>query len=396
MHKLAERDLCSGCAACSIVCPRCAIEMAPDVEGFRYPILNVSKCIDCGLCNRVCPSLHPDAERLPVSVFAAQAKDDGLRMESSSGGIFSLLARQVLANGGVVYGAAVRLTDGKVVHQSAETEYELFALRGSKYVQSDVGNVYIKAKEQVMSGRSVLFSGTPCQIAAFRRVLGCDRENLLCVEVICHGVPSPLAWEKFLENRLTEQNQGRDSARDEGPPIKRISFRRKNCGWKRYSLSLRFANDREYLKDLQHDTFLRGFLNELYNRPSCHRCSLRGLCSGADITLGDFWKVGQWIAGIDDDHGTSLVLINTERGKRAFDSVKGCCRFINSSFDVACRSNSPLVKSPHPHARRTKFFKLMHGGVDFDCSVDICLRLPLTMRIRAQVGRFLRKIGLRK
>lgn len=396
MHKLAERDLCSGCVACSIVCPRCAIEMVPDVDGFRYPMLNESKCVDCGLCHRVCPSLHPDAERSPVSVFAARAKDDGLRMESSSGGIFSLLARQVLAKSGIVYGAAVRLTDGNVVHQSAETEEELSALRGSKYVQSDVGGIYCEAKKQVVSGRPVLFSGTPCQIAAFRRVVGRDCENLLCVDVICHGVPSPSAWGKYLENRLSEQNQGRGSARAEGPPIRRISFRRKNCGWKRYSLSLRFANDREYLADVKADPFLRGFLNELYNRPSCHRCSLRGLRSGADITLGDFWKIEQWNAGFDDDRGTSLVLINSERGAVAFNSVKGCCRLISSSFDVACRSNSPLVKSPHPHARRTKFFKLMHGGVDFDRSVDICLRLPLTMRIRAQIGKVLRKIGLRK
>ena len=161
-------------------------------------------------------------------------------------------------------------------------------------------------------------------------------------------------------------------------------------------MSLRFANDMEYLADVKADPFLRGFLNELYNRPSCHRCLLRGLRSGADITLGDFWKIEQWNAGFDDDHGTSLVLINSERGAVAFNSVKGCCRLISSSFDVACRSNSPLVKSPHPHTRRTKFFKRMHGGVDFDRSVDICLRLPLTMRIRAQIGKVLRKIGLRK
>ena len=196
--KLAAHKLCSGCAACYAVCPRKAISMQPDEEGFAYPHIDESLCVHCGLCARACPSLNPQAPREPLAVYAAKAKDDGLRKESSSGGIFSLLARQIISDGGIVYGAAISGRDLSVVHCSAENEEELSWLRGSKYVQSDVGDTYGNVRTQLDAGRKVLFSGTPCQVAALRNFLARDYENLVCVEVICHAAPSPLAWKKFL------------------------------------------------------------------------------------------------------------------------------------------------------------------------------------------------------
>ena len=365
--------------------------MCPDVEGFLQPVVDVARCVQCGLCRKACPVLCPGDSRQPMSVFAAQAKDDGLRSESSSGGIFSLLARQTLAKGGIVYGAAVRLTDGKVVHQSAETEGELSALRGSKYVQSDVGDVYRQARRQVLAGRQVLFSGTPCQIAAFRRVVGRDYGNLLCVDVICHAVPSPLAWEKYLEKRLFVQNQGRDSARAEGPAFRRISFRRKNCGWKRYSLSLRFANDREYLEDLQHDTFLRGFLSELYNRRSCHQCLARGGRSGADLTIGDYWRVWERFPELDDDKGTSVVLVNTRKGATAFATLATEVDVKPSDFADVIRTNPALVRSAPAHPKREQFFRLLRAGKDFDGLVRKLLKRPLWRRCGSLAKRLIRK-----
>ena len=189
--------------------------MQPDEEGFAYPCVDESLCVNCGLCERVCPSLHPKAPREPISVYAAKAKDDVLRMESSSGGLFSLLARQIISDGGIVYGAAIRGTDLSVCHCSAENEEELSWLRGSKYVQSDVGDTYGNVRTQLDAGRKVLFSGTPCQVAALRNFLARDYEDLVCVEVICHATPSPLAWRKFLEKRAAASAKGRDSARPE-------------------------------------------------------------------------------------------------------------------------------------------------------------------------------------
>ena len=389
---LAPHNLCSGCSACYAACPRKAILMKPDVEGFAYPEVDAFQCVHCGLCERTCPSLHPKARREPLSVYAAKAKDDALRMESSSGGVFSLLARQIISDGGTVYGAAIRGADLSVFHCSAENEEELSWLRGSKYVQSDVGNTYGSVKRQLESGRKVLFSGTPCQVAALRNYLSSDYENLVCVEVICHAATSPLAWKKFLEKRAAASAKGHNSARPEAVIDRRISFRRKNCGWKRYSMSLRFANDKEYLLDLQADTFLRGFLAELYNRPSCHECSVRELRSGADITLGDYWNVHQRFPEMDDDTGTSVVLVNSERGSALINIVLPFCDVIESDYADVRRNNPAIYRSSPQHIKRGKFFKLILMGADFDMTVDRLLKRPFWRRMGSFAKRVVKKI----
>lgn len=226
--KLASQNSCSGCTACQSICPKSAISMVADGEGFLYPKVDESKCVQCGLCEKVCPSLNRDSPRMPLAVYAAKAKDDGLRLKSSSGGVFSLLARQVIARGGVVYGAGFDHADWHVMHKSAENEDELEDFRGSKYVQSDVQGIYAAVRGQLLAGCEVLFSGTPCQVAGLRHYLNAlktDVSKLLLVDVVCHAVPSPLAWRKYLDERLAKTGQG--------AIIRRIAFRHKNCGWKR-------------------------------------------------------------------------------------------------------------------------------------------------------------------
>lgn len=390
--KLAAHNLCSGCAACYAVCPCKAISMQPDEEGFAYPHIDESICVHCGLCERACPSLNPQAPREPLAVYAAKAKDDDLRKESSSGGIFSLLARQIISDGGIVYGAAISGRDLSVVHCSAENEEELSWLRGSKYVQSDVGDTYGCVRNQLDAGRKVLFSGTPCQVAALRNFLGRDYENLVCVEVICHATPSPMAWKKFLEKRAAASAKGRDSVRPEAIIARRISFRCKDCGWKRFSMSLRFANDMEYLLDLRADTFLRGFLAELYNRPSCHECSVRELRSGADVTLGDYWNVHQRFEEMDDDVGTSVVLVNTKKGVALLDWVAPLCDLVASDYADIRRTNPAVYRSANPHPKRALFFKYVRNRMDFDSLVINLLKRPLWRRVGSYVKRAVKKV----
>lgn len=389
--KLASKHHCSGCSACHDACPKNAIVMVADEEGFLYPRIDEAKCVRCGLCEKVCPSLNRDLPRTPLAVYAAKAKDDELRLKSSSGGVFSLLAQQVLARGGVVYGAGFDHADWHVMHKSAENENELGDLRGSKYVQSDVRGIYASVRSQLISDREVLFSGTPCQVAGLRRylnILKVDVSKLLLVDVVCHAVPSPLAWRKYLDERLAKTGPG--------AIIRRIAFRHKNCGWKRYSLSLCFADDKEYRCDLREDTFLRGFLSELYNRPSCHDCQCRELRSGSDLTIADYWSVHEKFPEMDDDCGTSLVLVNTDFGRSRLDAIGSQVSLVESDFSDAVRVNQSIVRSSGPHLSRTMFFKrLDKAGESFDCSVFKLLEPPIYKRVRAFCGRILRVLRLR-
>lgn len=387
MTELAARSLCSGCAACRAACPKGAISMKADAEGFLYPLIDETACVSCGKCRRVCPVLNRPQPREPQAVYAALAKDTALRLASSSGGLFSLLARPILARGGVVFGAAWDYTSHTVKIVSVRTEAELAALRGSKYVQADVGDAYEQTCAALQKDIPVLYSGTPCQIVALNRVLGKSYANLLTVEIICHAAPSPLAFQKYAAQR----------ERRAGSKISRIFSRSKNCSWKRYAMSLSFhAKGIAYLKPLTEDTFLRGFLAELYNRPSCHACSVRELRSGADITLADYWNVHRKFPVMDDDRGTSVVLVNTEKGAEAFAAIQPDCRVAVSDYADIRRTNPAVYRSSSPHPKRGRFFAQIPKTDDFDALVMRLCRPTLKARIRRFGGRILRKLGIRR
>lgn len=397
---LAQKHHCSGCSACHDACPRGAISMVSDAEGFLYPQVDTERCVNCGICAKVCPSLNRPDPRTPLAVYAAKAKDTELRLASSSGGVFSLLARQILAKGGKVFGAAFDKKDWSVEHIGVTDEEGLAELRGSKYVQSRTAGIYREVKSALGANIPVLFSGTPCQIAALRAYLNSPTPthyaNLFLVDVACHGVPSPAVWQKYLDWQCEAASAlGRGSAPAEGRNIRRISFRCKNCGWKRYSLSLRFANDKEYLRQFPEDPFMRAFLHELCNRPSCHDCQVRELRSGSDLTIADFWGIDRVMPDFDDDCGTSLVLANTEKGAALLNSITPDIELRQSTFNNALSGNSALVRSPTPHRNRAKFLEKCRAK-NFDKFVARMLLPPFMIRIRTLIGRILRKLGFCK
>lgn len=361
---------CCGCSACYAVCPKRAITMKPDAEGFLLPVIDKTLCVNCGQCQKVCPVLHPGQKRMPLAVYAAKAKDDELRMKSSSGGMFTLLAREILKQGGVVYGAGWEKPAWRVVHKSAENEEELDDLRGSKYVQSDMGDTFRQVKAQLDSGRQVLFSGCPCQVAGLRLFLQKPYNNLFCVDLICHGVPSPLVFDKCKNSIQADSVQGGE--------IKHIAFRQKNAfGWKRFSLSFAFANGCEHVQPLDQAPFLRGFHSELYNRLSCHQCPLRELRSGADITLADYWNVQQQFPVIDDDRGVSLVLVNSSTGLEWFHNCSAGCEAFPSTYQHARSVNPSLWRNVAPSSRRGKFFRRFRAHPErVQSIIYTCLRRP--------------------
>ena len=393
---LVAHNKCSGCTACYTACPHRAISMVPDAEGFLYPQIDKERCIQCGLCEKVCPSLHIGISRKPLAVYAVKAIDEELRKESSSGGVFTLLARKVFNNTGVVFGAAYDRNDWHVYHRYVEDESGLEELRGSKYVQSNLGESLKLVKDFLLKGRIVLFSGTPCQIAALNKYLEMSKKSLLdrliTVEVVCHAVPSPLVWAKYIEKRIIAVNKENES---EDIHIRRISSRCKHCGWKRFAMSLTFDNDMAYLACFDEDPFMRGFLAELYNRPSCYNCSSRELRSGADLTIADYWNVQQRFPDMDDDKGVSLVMVNTEKGKWLFDGESSEIEIRLSDFEHACETNPAIFRSSKPHRNRSCFFKDVRR-FDFDTLIGRCLRPSLIQKSKRLARWVLYKVGIHK
>lgn len=255
-----DKTNCSGCHACANACPKNCISMVSDEEGFWYPQVNKEKCIDCGLCEKVCPIIHkwqPDDSRKTTAIAAINLNEE-IRLESSSGGIFTLKAEKIIDQGGVVFGAAFSDDFKSVRHICVDNKADLEKLRGSKYVQSKISDTYKHAKEYLDSGRKVLFSGTPCQIGGLYSYLRKPYENLLTQDIICHGVPSPMVWEKYVEK----------CERKAASEMQRVFFRHKKYGWKSYSMAMEFTNHTKYIRTLLEDPYMRLFLSNSCLRPS--------------------------------------------------------------------------------------------------------------------------------
>ena len=346
MIQITEKQNCCGCSACRNVCPRDCITMAEDGEGFLYPQVDVSRCVECGLCSRVCVYQREEAPpQEEPACYAAMAKDDSLRAVSSSGGVFSLLAGRVLARGGLVYGVAMGENMRSCAFLRVSEADELPKLRGSKYLQADVGESYRAVKRDLEAGKQVLFSGVPCQIDALKLFLNRDYENLLCVEVICHGVPSPLLWRSYVD----------DIERKYQDKIQAVRFRSKKSGWRKYGLAIdgtRLHQD----QSLSDDPFLRMFLRNYCLRPSCYHCRSKKLPSGADLTLGDFWGIWKSDPEMDDDRGTSLILVQTRRGAELLREIEDSIVSRRMPFALALASNSAYDKSAPRPKERDRFF----------------------------------------
>lgn len=338
--------LCTGCTACAKVCPKQCITMKPNVEGFVYPEIDTSVCAQCGLCEKTCPVLHkPTQEAIETVAFAAYSTDLECRLASSSGGIFSLLANEVLNEGGIVFGAAFD-DCFNVHHIGVETKDELGKLRGSKYVQSSLGNVFDDVKRNLDNGRMVLFSGVICQIAGLKSYLKKDYPNLLAVDVLCHGVPSPKLWKKYID----------ELEKTHGGAVRRMFFRHKKYGWKTYAVSFEFSNDTAYERIFSKDPFMQMFLQNICLRLSCHNCQFNELDRLSDITLGDCWGIDRIMPDMDDDKGTSVVLVHTEKGKAYFNRIKSMTEIRESDVDKILPPSSGGRHAVAPHRKRASFF----------------------------------------
>lgn len=349
MIHITEPKNCCGCNACVQACPKHSIRMQEDSEGFLYPFVDRESCIDCGLCERVCPVINQNEPQKPVVTLAAVNSDESVRLASSSGGIFTLLAERTIDNGGVVFGAAFD-ENWDVKHICIDSKSELTKLRGSKYVQSTIGNCYKEAKTHLSAGKEVLFSGTPCQIAGLKRFLHKEYKNLKTMDVVCHGTPSPKVWRKYLNEVSSMYNIAQ---------ITDIQFRDKTEGWKNFSISIKYKDkegaEKTFRETLNENVFMRCFLSNLCLRPSCYACPERNGKSGSEITLADLWGAENICPGLDDDKGVSLVLLRNKEF-----SLPG---FVKKEIEYskAVMYNPSIESDVALPDKRNRFFRLLHS-----------------------------------
>lgn len=351
MIEIAHKEQCCGCSACVHICPKHSISFQEDKEGFLYPKIDLATCIDCGLCEKVCPVINQEPEREPLEVYAAKNDDESIRLKSSSGGIFTLMAEKIIDEGGVVFGAKFN-ENWEVVHDYTDTVEGLDPFRGSKYVQSVIGETYKQAESFLKVGRKVMFTGTPCQIAGLKKYLRKDYENLLTVDFVCHGVPSPLVWRMYLEEESIRFGKDINA-------VEEINFRDKSTGWKTYSFSIKLSKNIVSSAVFTDNNYMGAFLSNLSIRPCCYHCPAKAGRSGADITIGDFWGIENVLPELDDDRGMSVLVNYNENNylPKALQTVR-CGEIL-----VA---NPCLVKSVNKQANREFFFsRLSRKGFNY-------------------------------
>lgn len=352
---------CCGCSACAQICQRGCISMAENSEGFLIPQFNLEKCTSCNLCEKVCPVLNSysevqDDSNIPQNVYAAYNKNTDIRLKSSSGGIFSILAEYTINKGGVVFGA--RLSDDckSVYHCMIDNIDDISLFRGSKYVQSDINGAYKSVKEQLDKGRFVLFSGTTCQVEGLILFLQKKYEKLLLIDFICHGVPSPKVFRKYIE--YVEEKYS--------SPHK-VFFRDKTNGWDDYSFHIDYYNGKKHIEPLNKNLYGITFLNDLCLRKSCYKCKFRKPNHKSDMTISDFWGIDKSVPEMNDNKGISAVIVNSESGKKIFNDIK--CNMIYKEvtfYDV--EKHNSVLRQPVIHKNRERFYKNL-DNIDFKKNV---------------------------
>jgi coenzyme F420-reducing hydrogenase beta subunit len=334
MKNICYDKQCTGCGACALVCPKNAISMTENTEGFVIPVVDDDKCIKCGLCIKKCAK-HNDNSNPNRTVYAVVANDSKLLHNSTSGGFFGVLAKHIIQEGGYVYGVA-NTDDLRVKHIRIEAEGELSRLHGSKYVQSNASACFADIKEQLKAGKKLLFSGTGCQISGLLSFLGGSNENLITIEVVCHGVPSQGLFNKYIEWLGNKR----------GGNVTEFQFRSKNMRpTGEHSQFTYICNNKRYKGQAYEDPYYSAFLNGRILRESCYNCSFKGSSRVADFTIGDFWGVERQLKNFPVNNGTSAVLINTEKAEKLFDKIKDSFIYKETSYEVAQKFNPSLHTS---------------------------------------------------
>ena len=366
---------CVGCGACANTCPKNCLNMIADKDGFLHPEIQKNNCTNCGACERVCPIINKktkDEESIPV--YAVYSKNDNVRISSSSGGLFYTVAKYIIENGGIVYGAALD-ENLYLSHKGVDSIEDLHLFQGSKYIQSDIKLCFREIKTHLSDeNRPVLFCGTPCQVEGLLCYLKKPYKNLFTLDFICHGVPSPKAWQEYINYQEKAFSSKAYSA----------SFRDKTNGWTSFSSELKFTNNTEYLKVHHKDAYMKAFLQNISLRKSCYACKVKSMNRNSDITMGDLWGIKNILPHITDDKGVSAVFVQSEKGKLLLENVKDCLWLQEISSDLVIANNSAMVKSVYEHNFRDYFFQNL-GKQNFERLVEACLNPSYYVRLKRKL-----------
>lgn len=362
---------CVGCGACANACPKSCLNMVADKCGFLHPEIQKNNCVNCGACEKVCPIINKNSKgKEPIQAYAVHSKNDNVRISSSSGGLFYTVAEYIIENGGIVYGAAFD-ENLYLSHKGMDSIEDLYLLQGSKYIQSDLKFCFREIKEHLTTNRPVLFCGTPCQVESLLCFLKKPYENLFTLDFICHGVPSPKAWQEYIKHQEKIFSSKACS----------VSFRDKSNGWISFSSKLKFADKTEYLSVHHKDAYMKAFLQNISLRKSCYNCKFKSKNRNSDITMGDLWGIKNILPHITDDKGVSVAFVQSEKGKYLFEQVKDCLWLQEISADLAIANNSAMVKSVYEHNFRDYFFENL-GKQNFERLVEACLNPSYYVRLR--------------
>ena len=363
--------------------------MKPDKKGFIYPKVDRDICLQCGNCEAVCPVLNKERFQTPAgSVFyGCKNSDDSIRLASSSGGFFYELAKSVISKEGIVFG--VRFSDDfkKVYHSGAATMDDVRPMMVSKYVQSEIGNSFVEVKDYLEQGKTVLFTGTPCQIAGLRSFLGFDHGNLILAEIVCHGVPSPKVWDIYLSG--LEKEYGGKAAY--------VTFRDKSRSWRQSDFKVEFDNWQTFKQPNRDNPYMKSFLRNLNLRDSCTNCKFKRFASGADITMGDFWGSTELGGSYSDDIGVSVIVLHTPKARNCFDIIaRNMTGVLKVDEQVAFTFNENY-KTSSPKNQNAESFMTRVASEDFSSLVDELLPVlpPESKKQRPVVIRLIRNILFR-
>lgn len=343
---VAERSKCCGCTACYNSCPKSAIVMKTDEKGFFYPDIDKNKCIDCGLCERICPILKNEKHYDKPDAYIVRYKNASIVKQSTSGGMFTALAMYVFDHSGVVYGAGYDDSMNVICKRAIKKE-QLQEMRGSKFVQSDPSNAFKEVKRDLEKGRMVLYTGTPCQISGLLAYLKTRPQNLICMDFVCRGVPSPGLWKnyvQFMENKF-------------GSKMVKARFKNKTYGYHSTTMKIVFQNGKTYYGSGRIDPFMKAFVTEMSSRDSCYSCAFKGVEHMSDITAFDCYEYTEITGNLDDDKGYSSVFIHSANGKRIFESLKPELLWQSVNLDQIVTKNGIMVNhSARPNPKRDEFY----------------------------------------